>query len=118
MNMIEEKMVIDFSEYLFCFNDTGEVSDAENAQCCIKAINEAVNRFITGASTIAHHGFNLNGKGFHMDVDVSLSDDDGDSVSLYIRDTFGVSAEFIFDATMKLVMTKTNNCVVIDCNLA
>lgn len=113
--MIEEKIVIDFAEYLFCFNDNGEVRDAENAQCCIKAINGAVNRFIAGASTIAHHGFNLNGKGFHMDVDVSLSDDDdGDLVSLYIRDTFGVSAEFNFDATMKLEMTKTNNCVVID----
>lgn len=112
--MIEEKIVISFEEYLFCFNDNGEVRDAENAQCCIKAINGAVNRFIAGASTIAHHGFNINGKGFHMDVDVSLSDDD-DLVSLYIRDTFGASAEFNFAAKMKLVMTKTNNCVVIDC---
>lgn len=115
--MIEEKIVIDFDEYLSCFNDTGELTNAENAEnakCCIKAINEAINRFITGASTIAHHGFNLNGKGFHMDVDVSLSGDDGDLVSLYIRDTFGATAEYIFDATMKLIMTKTNNCVFID----
>jgi hypothetical protein len=74
MNMIEEKMVIDFSEYLFCFNDTGEVSDAENAQCCIKAINEAVNRFIAGASTIAHHGFNLGSNNFHAEVYVSIED--------------------------------------------
>lgn len=111
--MIEEKIVIDFDEYLSYFDDTGEVRDVANAQCCIDAINKAVNDFLSGATTVAHHGFNIHGKNFHVSVEVKPSDDDDydDLVSLNISDACGGSAEFCFDATRQLVMTKTYNCV-------
>lgn len=112
--MIEEKIVIDFEEYLSYFDDAGEVRDFANAQCCIDAINKAINDFLSRVTTVAHHGFNLQGKGFHAKA--MISDDDGDAlVLLNISDTFGATAEYIFDATMKLIMTKTNGCVAIDC---
>lgn len=112
--MIEEKIVISFEEYRAFFN-----GECTAFQCCKDAIDEAVNKFFSGATTVAHHGFNLRGEDFHAEVDASASDDDDDNIdfiSLNITEACGVSAEFNFDATMKLVMTKTNNCVVIDCS--
>jgi hypothetical protein len=111
---IEEKIEIDFGEYLSCFDDDGDIKEgcAENAECCIKAINKAVNKFIDGAETIAHHGFNVYGNKFHAEVVVSV---DEDCVSLKImRDNHsGELAEYVFGTTTNLVMTKSFNLVSI-----
>lgn len=111
---IEEKIEIDFGEYLSCFDDEGEIKEgcAENAQCCIDAINKAVNNFISGAETIAHHGFNLYGNNFHAEVVVSV---DEDCVSLKIMrdDYFDELAGYVFEPTTNLVMTKSFNLVSI-----
>lgn len=115
---IEETLKINFDEFLSCFDDEGEIKNgfAENAQCCLNAINEAVSRFTSGVTSIAHHGFNLNSHGFHTSVkaDVSCYPDQS-LVSLEITcDDSNVSALYIFDATMNLVMTKTNDTVSIE----
>lgn len=116
--MIEEKMIISFTEYLSCFDDEGEyINDSakENAEHCIKAINEAVNRFIAGTAVIAHHGLNLNGNTFHANVDVSP---DAGEVSLNITcdddDCLGMSAAYLFEATTDLALTKSYNLVSIE----
>jgi hypothetical protein len=113
---IEETLKINFDELLSCFDDEGEIKNgfAENAQCCLNAINEAVDRFTYGVTTVAHHGFNLNGHSFHTLVKVDVSCDQS-LVSLEITcDDSNVSALYIFDATMNLVMTKTNDTVSIE----
>ncbi len=113
---IEETLKINFDEFLSCFDDEGEIKDgfAKNAQSCIDAINEAVSRFTSGVTTIAHHGFNLNGNKFHTLVKVDTSFDNN-LVSLEIAcDDSNVSALYIFDATMNLVMTKAHDTVSIE----
>lgn len=112
--MIEEKIEINFDEFLSCFGDDGEIKDgyAENAQCCIDAINNVVDRFVSGAETIAHHGLNLHGNGFHAKVDVSV---EGGSIALNIsRDGFGVLASYIFGTSMNLKLSKSYNMVSIE----
>ena len=115
--MIEEKLIISFTEYLSCFDDEfGEyINDSakENAEHCIKAINEAVNRFIAGVETIAHQGFNLNGNNFHARVKASAADDSVE-VNLICDDCPSVSALYLFGATMNLVLTKSYNVVSIE----
>lgn len=111
--MIEEKIKINFDEFLSCFDDEGNVKDAENAKCCIKAINEAVNNFIDGAETIAHHGFNLFGNNFHAEVVVSV---DEDCASLKIMCDYHsgeLAAEYNFGKATSLVMTKSYGLVSI-----
>lgn len=114
--MIDEKMIISFTEYLSCFDDEGEyINDAakENAEHCINAINEAVNRFIAGASTIAHHGFNLGSNNFHAEVDASI-EDDYVSLNIICGDCSEVTVSYCFETTTDLVLTKSYNVVSIE----
>lgn len=114
--MIEERMIINFTEYLSCFDDEGEyIDDAakENAQRCLDAINEAVNRLIAGVSTIAHHGFNLSGKNLHANVEVSP--DAGEAtLNITCDDCSSMSAAYCLEATMSLILTKSFNMVSIE----
>lgn len=109
---IEETLKINFDEFLSCFDDEGEIKDGfpENAQCCIDAINEAVNKFLSGAETIAHQGFNFYGCNFHANVNVSVGEN---LVSLKISygTCAGYLAEYIFEPTTDLVLTK--NCKLV-----
>lgn len=111
---IEETLKINFDEFLSCFDDEGEIKDgfSENAQCCIDAINEAVNKFFSGAETIAHQGFNVYGCNFHANVSVSFGEN---LVSLKIScDNYtGDLAEYIFEPTTDLVLTKSCKLVSI-----
>ena len=111
---IEETLKINFGEYLSCFDDEGEIKAgcAENAECCIKAINKAVNKFIDGAETIAHQGFNVYGCNFHAKVNVSVGEN---LVSLKIvcDDCTDTLAEYIFEPTTDLVMNKSFKLVSI-----
>ena len=104
---IEETLKINFDEFLSCFDDEGEIKDGfpKNAQCCIDAINEAVNKFLYGAETIAHQGLNISGCNFHANVNVSVGDN---LVLLKITcDNYaGDLAEYIFEPTTDLVLTK------------
>lgn len=114
--MIEEKMIISFTEYLSCFDDEGEyINDTakENAEHCINAINEAVNRFIAGIEVIAHHGLNLNGNTFHANVDVSAFAGEA-SLRFICDDCSGMSADYLFEATNGLMLTKSYNMVSIE----
>jgi hypothetical protein len=114
--MIEEKMIISFTAYLSYFDDEGEyINDTakENAQSCINAINEAVNRFVAGVSIIAHHGFNLNGNNFHANVEVSTDGSDA-SLNITYNDCSEVLAMYCFDATTDLELTKSYNMVSIE----
>jgi hypothetical protein len=111
---IEETLKINFDEILSCFDDEGEIKDGfpENAQCCIDAINEAVNKFFSGAETIAHQGFNVYGCDFHTNVNVSVGEN---IVSLTIScgNCTGNLAEYIFEPTTDLVLTKSYKLVSI-----
>ena len=113
--MIEEKLTIDFNEFVSCFDDEGEIKDgfAENAQCCIDAINKAVERFVSGAEIIAHDGFNLNNNNFHVKVDVAPGEN---AVALNISrgNSSGVLASFNFGLPLSLVLTKSYNTVSIN----
>lgn len=112
---IEETLKINFDEFLSCFDDEGEIKDgfAENAQCCIDAINKAVDKFVSDAEIIAHDGFNLSGNNFHAKVDVSVGEN---AVSLNITrgDCSGVLASFNFELTLNLVLTKSYYTVSIN----
>ena len=105
---IEETLKINFDEILSCFDDEGEIKDgfAENAQSCIDAINYVVNNFLSGAETIAHQGFNVYGCNFHANINVSFGEN---LVSLEIvcGDCADTLAEYIFEPTTDLVMTKS-----------
>ena len=114
--MIEEKMIISFTEYLSCFDDEGEYVDdyaKESEEHCIKAINEAVNRFIAGASTIAHHGFNLGSNNFHAEVYVSI-EDGYVSLNIICGECSEVTVSYCFETTTDLVLTKSFNVVSIE----
>lgn len=112
---IEETLKINFDEFLSCFDDEGEIKNgfAENAQSCIDAINEAVDKFLYGAETIAHQGFNVYGCNLHANVNVSVGEN---LVSLKISyDTCtDILAEYIFEPTTDLVLTKSSKLVSIE----
>ena len=114
--MIEERMINNFTEYLSCFDDEGEfASDVakENAAYCIAAINKAINNFITGVPTIAHHGFNLNGSNFHASIRVSAHANEAD-LEITCDDCSGVLTTYCFEPTMKLILNKSYNVVSIE----
>lgn len=108
--MIEEKIEIDFGEYLSCFDDEGNVKDTKNAECCIEAINKAVNNFIDGAQVIAHHGLNINGKNFRARVEV-VAEENSMALDIVCGDTFRTLATYISEPN--LVMTKSYGLVSI-----
>ena len=114
--MIEERMIINFTEYLSCFDDEGEfASDVakENAAYCIATINKSINNFIAGVPTIAHHGFNLSGKNFHTTLRVSADGSEAD-LDIMCDDCPSVLATYCFEPTMKLILNKSYNVVSIE----
>lgn len=110
--MIETTLKINFDEYLSFLDDDGELKAGyeEHAECCLNALNKAINEFLADADTVAHHGLNLNNGPFNAIL--RIAEEDG-LASLIIHRDGNSSASFLFELTTDLVLNKSHGLVSI-----